>query len=181
MSDELDLYTVVSEGFDTRLRNVKDDQWGAQTPCEDWDVTALVKHLIGTHHFMLSFLGQTYEGPDDQADLLRFWTEARAAVTAALADPEIADKVVQAPFGAMPFRNVGGGLLLGDTLFHTWDLARATGQDETLDPAACERVLSNMMPMDDLIRGPGRFDPKIESPSDADVQTRLLHFGGRQP
>ncbi len=181
MSDELDLYTRVSGGFEDRLRGVAEDQWNAQTPCDDWDVEALVKHLIGTHHFMLSFLGQTHEAPGDGADLLQFWTEARKAVTDALADPEIADKVVQAPFGAMPFRNVGGGLLLGDTLFHTWDLARATGQDETLDVAACERVLANMTPMDDLIRGPGRFDAAIESPPDADAQTRLLHFGGRQP
>lgn len=181
MSDELDLYTRVSEGFDRRLKNVKDDQWGAQTPCDDWDVRALVSHLIGTHQFMLSFIGQVHEAPPDGADLLPYWASARQAIIDALSDPEIADKVVQAPFGAMPFRSVGGGLLLGDTLFHTWDLARATGQDETLDEAACERVLATMTPMNDLIRGPGRFEPQIESPEGADIQTRLLNFGGRRP
>jgi hypothetical protein len=30
--------------------------------------------------------------------------------------------------------------VLGDVLVHTWDLARATGQDETLDAAEVERM-----------------------------------------
>lgn len=181
MSDELDLYTRVSQGFDDRVRNVQPDQWIAPTPCTDWTVNDLVKHLIGTHHFMLSFLGQVHEAPGDDADLVEHWTKARQAIIDALSDPAVADKVVKAPFGEMPFRSVGGGLLVGDTLFHTWDLARATGQDETLDADACATVLENMAPMDEMIRGAGRFDAKIASDDGADIQTRLLNFGGRQP
>lgn len=69
----------------------------------------------------------------------------------------------------------------GDTLFHAWDLARATGQDENLDPAACEHVLTVLGPLDAGIRGPGWFADKIEPPAGADPQTRLLCFGGRRP
>jgi uncharacterized protein (TIGR03086 family) len=64
---------------------------------------------------------------------------------------------------------------------HTWDLARATGQDERLDPAECEALLTGMEPMDDVLRQSGQYGPKVEVPADADVQTRLLAFIGRDP
>lgn len=175
-----DLYTRISDGFDIRVKGVADDQWGAATPCPDWDVRALVAHLVGTHHMMLSTLGQSHDAPGPDADLVQAWGAARQAVLDAVSDPDTASKVVEAPFGKMPFEMLVGGLLSGDTLFHTWDLARATGQDETLDAEACAQVHDGMQAMDEIIRGPGMFDAKIEPPADADIQTRLLCFGGRQ-
>ena len=34
---------------------------------------------------------------------------------------------------------------------HTWDLARATGQDDRLDPDFCAALLAGMEPMEDAI------------------------------
>ncbi len=98
-----------------------------------------------------------------------------------LADDTVASQEVDSPFGKRTFAELAGGLLCGDTLFHTWDLARATGQDETLDEAACARALAEMEPMDQGMRRSGMFGPAIDPPADADVQTRLLCFGGRRP
>jgi hypothetical protein len=40
----------------------------------------------------------------------------------------------------------------------------------------------NMLgPIDDMIRRPGVFAAKIEPPADADEQTKMLCFLGRQP
>ena len=64
---------------------------------------------------------------------------------------------------------------------HTWDLARATGQDETLDPERCAVLLDGMQPLDDLLRSSGQYGPRVEVPDDADVQTRMLAFIGRDP
>jgi uncharacterized protein (TIGR03086 family) len=64
---------------------------------------------------------------------------------------------------------------------HRWDLARATGQDETLDPDKCAEMLEGMLPMDDALRQSGHFGPRVEVPDDADVQTKLLAFIGRTP
>jgi uncharacterized protein (TIGR03086 family) len=82
-------------------------------------------------------------------------------------------------FGEQPFESLVGRLLCTDTLIHTWDLARATGQDESLDPGAVAKAIEFLAPIDDAIRRPGGFGPKIDSPPDAGNQTRLLNFTGR--
>jgi uncharacterized protein (TIGR03086 family) len=179
--DALDRYTRASEGFETRLRGVQPDQWTASTPCEDWNVRALVAHLINSHRLMLSTLGQSLDEPGEGDDLLPVWSTARTAVLDALGDEATAAKIVPSPFGETPFAGLIGGLLCGDTLFHTWDLARATGQDETLDAELCATQLEMMLPLDELIRTPGFFGPKLDAPDDATIQTRLLRFGGRRP
>ncbi|WP_225320575.1 DinB family protein [Streptomyces luteolifulvus] len=64
---------------------------------------------------------------------------------------------------------------------HTWDLARATGQDEHLDPAKCAQLLDGMLPLDDVLRASGQYQPRVEVPESADVPSRLLAFIGRKP
>ena len=44
---------------------------------------------------------------------------------------------------------------------HTWDLARATGQDETLDADKCAAMLAGMEPMDEVLRPSGQYGPKV--------------------
>ena len=68
-----------------------------------------------------------------------------------------------------------------DVFMHTWDLARATGQDDTLDPETCAAMLAGMEPIEELIRSSGQYGARVEVPADADVQTRLLGFIGRDP
>ena len=64
---------------------------------------------------------------------------------------------------------------------HTWDLARATGLDETLDPEAVHRFVARMEAADAAMRATGHYGPRVEVPADADEQTRLIAFVGRQP
>jgi uncharacterized protein (TIGR03086 family) len=70
---------------------------------------------------------------------------------------------------------------MGDVLLHTWDLARATGQDETLDPDEVAMMYEGMLPMDEHLRASGHYGPRVAVPDDADVQTKLIAFVGRQP
>lgn len=180
MNDALDHYSLVSTAFLERLDGVGADQWKLATPCDEWDVHELVAHSVNVHHMMLANAGLPREAPAPDADIAAAWREARQAVIEALGDEEVASKVVMSPMGEVPFAKMVGGLLASDTYFHTWDLARATGQDEELDPAACERVIVAMTPMDDFLRGAGLFKAKIEISDDADAQARMLAFGGRE-
>jgi uncharacterized protein (TIGR03086 family) len=66
-----------------------------------------------------------------------------------------------------------------DLVVHRWDLARATGQDATVDPADAERVLEVTRGFGDEFRGPGAFGPEIPVDPEADVATRMLAFCGR--
>jgi uncharacterized protein (TIGR03086 family) len=70
---------------------------------------------------------------------------------------------------------------LGDVLVHTWDLARATGLDDTLDPDEVHRFLTAMEPMDEMMRKGTAFGDRIDVADNADEQTRLIAFTGRQP
>jgi hypothetical protein len=64
---------------------------------------------------------------------------------------------------------------------HTWDLSRATGQDDRLDPGFCAQLLGGMEQMEEAIRSSGQYGPRVEVPGDSDTQTRLLGFIGRDP
>ena len=71
--------------------------------------------------------------------------------------------------------------MIPDILVHTWDLARATGLDETLDPDEVHRLYEAMQPIDQLLRDSGQYGPRVDVPSDADEQTKLIAFTGRHP
>ena len=71
---------------------------------------------------------------------------------------------------------------MADVLVHTWDLARATGQDERLDADEVRRTLAAMSQVDEaLLRGSGHFGPRVDVPEDADDVTKLVAFTGRHP
>jgi len=82
-------------------------------------------------------------------------------------------------FGEMTFEELVAFLLCTEVLVHSWDFARATGQEATMDGEACAHALSAMAPMDAALRVPGGFGPRIEPAPGASVQTRLLNFLGR--
>ena len=70
---------------------------------------------------------------------------------------------------------------VGDVLVHTWDLARAGGLDETLDPEVVHDLLVGMEPLDEVLRSSGQYGARVAVPADADEQTRLIAFTGRRP
>jgi uncharacterized protein (TIGR03086 family) len=69
----------------------------------------------------------------------------------------------------------------GDVLVHTWDLAKATGQDTSIDADFAADMYEGMLPMDDMLRQSGHFGPRVEVPPDADPVTKLIGFTGRTP
>ncbi|MHB8438788.1 MAG: TIGR03086 family metal-binding protein [Acidimicrobiales bacterium] len=180
MSEVAERYCRIAEGFDRRIRGVHDDQWDAPTPCPEFTVRQLVTHVVGTNLAVYGRLtGSDPDPVDDEADLVAQWTAARDQIASGLLGSR-AQETVSGIFGEQPWESLVSRLLCADTLIHTWDLARATGQDEHLDPAAVDAAAAFLAPIDDAIRRPGGFAPKIDSPADADAQTRLLNFAGRQ-
>jgi uncharacterized protein (TIGR03086 family) len=182
MSEVSQRYRRVADGFGARLEGVKADQWGLPTPCGDWDVRALVAHVVATQGRVVeNVLDAPLADVDPSGDLPAQWSTATRAVSDALDDPDRAGRTVGGMFGEQPYETLVGRLLCSDTLFHTWDLARATGQEEQLDPDAVAKALEFLRPIDEAIRRPGGFAAKLDAPSGADEQTRLLCFGGRPP
>lgn len=180
MSEVSERYSRVAADFTSRIQGVPPEGWSAATPCTEWSVRALLEHVVGAHHMAISGLTGTGTAPTTTADVVAAWRTASAEVAGALDDPARSSAVISAgPLGEQPFEQVVSTLICADTLLHTWDLARATGQDERLDPTAVHQSMEFLTPLDEGMRGPGRFAAKIDPPPDADEQTRLLNFCGR--
>ena len=179
MTEDADRYARVSRGFTERLQRVAPDQWTLPTPCEEWTVRDLVAHVIDTQRRVLGLLGGSVSPADPDGDLLAQWNEATNALLVAVRDPALADTEVQAFSGPAPFRELVGGLACSDTVVHTWDLARATGQPETLDAGAVEHCHGIIAGFGEAMRRPGGFGPPLDGPVGADAQSRFLRFAGR--
>jgi uncharacterized protein (TIGR03086 family) len=119
--------------------------------------------------------------PSADDDPLGAWLALDGAIQAALADPERANATIVVNGAAHRFEDAVSTFCLGDVLVHTWDLARATGLDETLDPDEVHLLLAGMEPIDDVLRQSGHYGPKVDVPPDADEQQRLIAFTGRRP
>ena len=181
MSEVSERYARIAAGFDRRAHAIRDDAWMFPSPCTEWTVRDVVAHVVSVHRHVVAGLdASTPPPPATDADLVAAWTAATAEVNAALADPERASAPVTGRFAPMPLEEMIGRLLCSDTLVHSWDVARATGQDETLEPAGVGYAFAMLLPNDEAIRGPGSFGPKIESRPGADEQTRFLCFLGRR-
>ena len=83
--------------------------------------------------------------------------------------------------GEMPLDVAVDRFYTTDVFMHTWDLARATGQDDTLDPTLCAELFEGMQPIDELLRSSGQYGPRVPVADDAPAQDRLLGFIGRDP
>ena len=83
--------------------------------------------------------------------------------------------------GAMELAAMVDRIYTTDVFMHTWDLARATGQDDRLDPAVAGPLVEGMEQMEEVLRSSGQFGARVPVPDDADAQTRLLGFIGRDP
>ena len=180
MSNEADRYRSLAASMTETIASVPDDRWAAPTPCEDWTARDLVGHLVSTSGMFLGFIGQ--DAPESTSvddDPLGAFTEARDAVQAALDDPTSANQEYDGLMGRTTFAKSVDGFLSADLVIHRWDLARATGQDEGLPVDEVRRVYETLKPMDEQMRQPGAFGPKVEPPAGADEQTQLLCFLGR--
>jgi uncharacterized protein (TIGR03086 family) len=182
MTEAEERYQVIADGFTARVEVVPADEWSAMSPCTDWTAAGVVAHVIDTHYRILTRVneGDPVEA-DPEGDLLAQWSKARSELEAALADPARATKMSSGMLGEQSFETVVYRLVCTDTLVHTWDLARAAGLDERLDPEGVAAGFGFLEPMDDKIRVPGGFAEKIEPEPGADEQTRFLNFCGRMP
>jgi uncharacterized protein (TIGR03086 family) len=68
-----------------------------------------------------------------------------------------------------------------DVLVHTWDLARAVGADDRLDPGWCAWFVDRLPTDPDALSAPGMFGQPIAVAGLADAQSQLLGRLGRDP
>jgi uncharacterized protein (TIGR03086 family) len=179
-----DEHRRIADTFTERVRGVAAGDWDNPAPPEGWVARDVVRHLVEWFPaFLSSGAGvDLTHGPSVDEDPVAAWTVHCAAVQALLDDPATPGRTLSNPhIGEVPLDVAVDRFYTGDVFLHTWDLARATGQDERLDPEKCAVMLEGMLPLDDVLRQSGQYGARVDVPEDADVQTRLLAFIGRQP
>jgi uncharacterized protein (TIGR03086 family) len=173
-----------SEVFRAVLRNVTPEQLTLPTPSDEWDVRALINHVVLGNSWAADTV-KTGNAPRPSGDLLAnrepldVYTESANAMLAAFQEPGALDRTVTMPFGEMPATQLAG-LRFVDLLSHAWDLAKATDQDTNLAPDLCEAALEMARR-----RFEGRdrtllpYKDEVPVPSDAPAADRLAGFLGK--
>ena len=172
----------VSHGFTDRVQGAR--SWDAPAPVAGWTARDVVRHLI---EWLPPFLAagsgiHLPAGPSVDDDPVAAWQAHCDAVQALLDDPATAGRVLSNPhIGELPLDRAIDQFYTADVFMHTWDLARATGQDDRLDQDTCGQMLAGMEPMEEIIRSSGQYGPRVPVKEHADPQARLLGFIGRDP
>jgi uncharacterized protein (TIGR03086 family) len=177
MTDVQERYRVVSSGFSAAVRAVAPDQWGAQSPCEQWTARDLLAHVVENHRGVIASVRSGESellGADE--DPKQAWENVCRAIDEITGDPEARATEMDGPTGKMPAGQIIGQFVTMDVLVHTWDLARTIGADERLDEDSARQAYEALKPMDPMIRLPKVFGPKLEPPVGADPQTEFLYF-----
>jgi uncharacterized protein (TIGR03086 family) len=144
-------------------------QWDRRTPCDAWDARAVLEHVIGFHDVLL--LRPLDFKPDrPRNDPQVRWQLTYRSLAIALESGEVTQLDA---YRLLPN-------LSRDVLVHTWDLARAVGADDRLDPVWCESFCAGLPDPDALVAS-GMFKAPVAASTESDPQARLLARLGRDP
>jgi uncharacterized protein (TIGR03086 family) len=168
------------------------EQLTQPTPCPDYDVAALIDHLVEASRRAAALgRGQTPPPGDgsphidvsDAPSQLRL--AGKEAADAWGADSALSSRVTM-PWGEAYTGATLVDMYLAELVTHAWDLAQATGKldrlDASLAPPALDGARATIRPQYRDVVGPGApFGPEMPPPPDADDWERLVAFMGRDP
>jgi uncharacterized protein (TIGR03086 family) len=190
MADDLvELHGRCGRQFAELVAGVGPGQWQDGTSCSQWDVRTLVHHLLYEQRWVPPLLdgltigqvGDRFEGDlmgGDAAAWPRLLASAIEQAHAAVTRPGALDRTVHLSFGDAPGHEYVIQLT-ADLAIHGWDLARATGQDDALDPGAVAVLLPWAEANADWLAGSGMFGTRIDTGPNAPDDVRLLGLLGR--
>lgn len=184
--DVRELHRDAVERFSVLVDGVPSGSWAGPTPCSDWDVRALVNHVVGENRWMVPLLaGSTVAdvGTSLDGDLLgddpkEAWHRSVGPALEAVERTAL-DQTVHLSFGDFPASEYLWQLT-SDVLIHGWDLARATGQGEEMPSHLVDACASWFDGVEDAYRGAGAIGPRVEA-SSSDPGAVLLGRFGRTP
>lgn len=167
------------------VADLTEAQRATRTPCDEWDVDALVAHCVNGAHMIAGGLRDAAT-PAEMPDLMAEGpASAWAAASARLADA--ATPAALEAIHAMPFGEVPGAMALNvitaDHVIHAWDLATALGTAIQLDDDLVElamTVFGQLVP-EDADRSGGQFKDVVPVDPDASAVDKMLGFSGRRP
>jgi uncharacterized protein (TIGR03086 family) len=175
-------HRAIAGTFTDRVRATKN--WDVPAPVAGWTARDVVRHLTEWFPgFLASGTGiELPSGPGVDDDPAGAWQAQADGVQAVLDDPATPRRSFANPHtGDLPLDQAIDRFYTADVFMHTWDLARATGQEDRLEQEFSATLVAGMEPIEELMRSSGQYGPRVAVPAGADAQTRLLGFIGRDP
>jgi uncharacterized protein (TIGR03086 family) len=179
-ADPVVLYRAATDHAINVVDAVRPDQLGSPTPCTEWTVQQLIDHLVGGTEYLMS-AAERREPVQQTHTAAREYRRRVADVLKALELPGVMQQTCLSPLGfEWPVAQAVAGTFM-DVLIHTWDLARATGQADRLEPDLVDACTTMFLPdMPERGRAAGIVGPAVKV-GDATPQDRLLAAMGRRP
>jgi uncharacterized protein (TIGR03086 family) len=186
MHDVHERYVAALEEADRHVARIA-DQWTNPTPCDEWDVRALLDHLVYETLWVpdlvagatLEQVGDRYEGDRLGDDPSAAWQAARTAAI---------DGVRSAAPGASVHTSAGRVSaesylteMLFDASIHGWDLAQGIGVEHSIPDDVADDLVTWFTPQVERWLAVGAIAQPTPVPDDADASTRLIALSGRNP
>jgi uncharacterized protein (TIGR03086 family) len=181
-----DVHARALEHTRRAVAGVKRNQMTMDSVCEDWDVRALLNHVVSGNFWVpelvggktIADVGDRLDGDVLGDDHAAAYDRSAEVAGAAFRDEGAMDRPVAVSYGPVP-GSVYCGHRFIDVLIHGWDVAKSTGQDTALPADLVEACWEVVEPQRDLLAGSGMFGHPVDL-ADADRQTQLLAALGRQ-
>ncbi|WP_127504563.1 TIGR03086 family metal-binding protein [Actinoplanes solisilvae] len=170
------------------LLGIDDGELANTTPCPEWTVATLLDHLMGLSVAFTQAAHKRVDGPGASGApapsaqrLSRHWRSRLPVLLEDLAtswkDPAAWTGTSQAGGVTMPATALGH-VAVNEVIMHSWDLARATGQEYFVDPRTVE-VLIEFLAQFPAEGSPGLFGPAVPTDDEATLLDQALALAGR--
>ncbi|WP_368496507.1 TIGR03086 family metal-binding protein [Herbiconiux sp. A18JL235] len=179
-----DRHRAVAGRFAELAAAVSAEGWDAPAPVEGWAARDVVRHLVT---WLPAFVAGGSDlvlppAPSSDDDPAEAWRVHAGHVQAVLDDPGASAAPFSNPhIGELQLSEAIDRFYVTDVFLHSWDLATATGQPARLDPEVCSELLAGMEPLDEMLRASGQYGPRVAVGADADPESKLMAFIGRDP
>lgn len=184
--DLLTAHKVATRQFDNRVTLIREDQWDNSTPCREWSVRDLLRHIVGEQLWVPNLLagstiadvGAAYDGDVLGVEPAAAWASAATAASAAWNASGVLRRQVHLSFGTVPATEYLWQMVV-DLTVHAWDLARGIGADDEIPNDLAAAVVMIVREHLHELNGSGLFDPPLDLSACSDDLTELLALLGR--
>lgn len=187
MRDVATRYLAALDEVDRHVQAIEPARWNDPTPCTEWDLRALVDHLVYetlwvpdlVRGMTLAEVGSRYEGDRLGVDAIGAWSAAKRAAVDAVSTSGL-DVAVHTSGGQLTADEYLTQMLF-DASIHGWDVAMAIGVGHSIPGDVASDLFEWFAPQARQWVEAGILAEPIDVGADADASTRLIALSGRDP
>ncbi len=183
--DYKEFFHLAIHAADEVVKRVQDADQSKATPCSEWNVRALVNHMVYELAWLPDLMngktvpevGTTYDGDLLGDDLMGAWRKSLDIATKTVYETP-GDQVVHLSYADV--KPAHYAVELGsDLVIHAWDLAKALNVDYHVPASMVETINQHVQKDLEKMRQGKMVGPEVAVTTDVDAETKLLAAYGR--